>query len=493
MTKSLGFCHECGVFVYDIEVLKHCRFLRHYIDKTVKQDLKKTSQYADQICKKFDFVTMKDKSERILYYAQGVYREGGEIVIKEQCQKLDQADCSLYIVRETTGHIQRKNYVKPEEFDRDHDVLNVINGLLNIGTGELKDHSPKYCSRVQLPVHYIRGADPVKIIKFLKEILPDPRDLQNLLEFCGSILLSNSPKLEKAALFTGGGSNGKSTFLDILGLLFGDTVSNISLHDIAYDKYAAAQLDGKLLNFRSDITNTEIEQIGRVNEVISGDRITVQRKFGQPFEMIPYAKLIFSANQPPQFNDDSDAAYRRWLIIDFVQIFVSNPTPEQKENGVLEKDPNIIKKLTSDEELSGLLNLLIHNARRVRKQKGIKHEQRTEDVRRVMKERANPVQAFVNECLILKNEKSLPKSYLYEIYHHWCIRNKKLPLVDRKFNSKLKQCIIINGDHKERFPELGFTNPVSSWKGVSIKKDVLQVPLVPHITIKETKVIDFVK
>jgi len=327
MTKGLGYCNECSKFLYDLEDLEHCQYRGHFVDYKIKQEMKLASEYSKEISKKFHFVTMKDKSERILYYDQGVYREGGELIIKEHCQKLNQMGCSLYIVRETTGHIQRKNYVKPEEFDNDPNVINVINGLLNIGTGELKDHSPKYCSRVQLPIHYIPGADPVNIIKFLKEILPDPMDLQNLLEICGSILLRNSPKLEKAALFTGGGSNGKSTFLDILRVLFGDTVSNISLHDIAYDKYAPAQLDGKLLNFRSDITNTEIEQIGRVNEVISGDRITVQRKFGQPFEMTPYAKLIFSANQPPQFNDDSDAAYRRWLIIDVVQIFVSNPTP----------------------------------------------------------------------------------------------------------------------------------------------------------------------
>jgi len=155
MTKGLGYCTECSEFLYDFEDLEHCQYRGHFVDYKIKQEMKLASEYSKEISKKFHFVTMKDKSERILYYDQGVYREGGELIIKEHCQKLNQMGCSLYIVRETTGHIQRKNYVKPEEFDNDPNVLNVINGLLNIGTGELKDHSPKYCSRVQLPIHTI--------------------------------------------------------------------------------------------------------------------------------------------------------------------------------------------------------------------------------------------------------------------------------------------------------------------------------------------------
>ncbi len=131
------------------------------------------------------------------------------------------------------------------------------------------------------------------------------------------------------------------------------------MQEIANDKFSLAQLDGKLLNYRADITNQEIQSIGRINEVISGDSVTAQRKFGQPFEFKPYCKLIFSANQPPEINDDSDAVYRRYVIIEWLQQFIQDPTDEDLENGIRKSDPELIIKLTTEDELSGILNLLI--------------------------------------------------------------------------------------------------------------------------------------
>jgi putative DNA primase/helicase len=80
--------------------------------------------------------------------------------------------------------------------------------------------------------------------------------------------------------------------------------------------------------------------------LVSGDYIGAHKKFQNPFEFQNYAKLIFSANEIPQSEDKTYAYYRRWIIFFFENVF-------EGENN----DTNLIDKLTTDEEISGLLNL----------------------------------------------------------------------------------------------------------------------------------------
>ncbi|MGC2427204.1 MAG: hypothetical protein WA421_09225 [Nitrososphaeraceae archaeon] len=60
-----------------------------------------------------------------------------------------------------------------------------------------------------------------------------------------------------------------------------------------------------------------------------------------------HAKLFF-ANKIPQTTDDSDAYYRRKIVISFPNMF------EGKND-----DPDLLAKLTAEEELSGIFNVLM--------------------------------------------------------------------------------------------------------------------------------------
>lgn len=70
------------------------------------------------------------------------------------------------------------------------------------------------------------------------------------------------------------------------------------------------------------------------------------RKHCQPFEFENYAKLVFSANEIPQSEDTSYAYFRRWIIFFFENVFEGD-----------NNDPNLIDRLTTETEMSGLLNL----------------------------------------------------------------------------------------------------------------------------------------
>ena len=217
--------------------------------------------------------------------------------------------------------------------------------MLNVHTLEFTEHSPDYLSLVQLPIKYDPNAKCPNVLKFLGQVLK-PKDVFTSLQLC-DYCLYKSAKYEKAVMCVGKGDNGKSTFLKPIERLLGvKNVSHVSLQELNGDKFAIANLCGKLANIFADLKSEKLPNTGVFKMLVSGDVIRAQRKHAQPFDYGNYAKLIYSANQIPEADDISYAYFKRWIILIFDRIFTND-----------NKDTNLINKLTTDEELSGLLTL----------------------------------------------------------------------------------------------------------------------------------------
>jgi hypothetical protein len=61
---------------------------------------------------------------------------------------------------------------------------------------------------------------------------------------------------------------------------------------------------------------------GTFKMLVSGDTIRAQKKHGQPFDFRNVAKLIFSANEIPESNDQTYGYFKRWMILLFDKIFL---------------------------------------------------------------------------------------------------------------------------------------------------------------------------
>ena len=96
--------------------------------------------------------------------------------------------------------------------------------------------------------------------------------------------------------------------------------------------------------------------------------------------------VIFSANKIPYSDDTGHAYYKRWLIFHFERSF--------REGA---KDINLIHKLTTDNELSGLLNLALVGLKQLEKDWSFR-DISVEDVKRDYERKSNIVKAFLQEC-----------------------------------------------------------------------------------------------
>ena len=392
----------------------------------VDDDEKSHTDYANDIMAAYRFKTLRD-TEEILYYDNGVYKNGAETLIREEAEKRI-IECSSYMATEILKTIQRTTYVERSEFDKDKNILNVRNCLINIRTGEVDDHTPDYLSRVQLTAKHDPKAVAFKFCRFIRQCLPNPVDAVTVIEEFASCLIRDID-LQKLYMFVGGGSNGKSTFLDVVEFFLGDdNVSNVAIGDLIYGRFSRAELDGKMANIYADITDDELGKLGVLRALISGDPVLVEKKNQQPFKMRSYAKMLFSANALPEINEDSDAVFRRFIITEW----------NQKFDGLISKS-KLVRSLTTDDELSGILNILIRVGLDLEKRGMFKYAQSTEQLRYEWKGKADPVNNFINTCIELVPDGVEIKDVIYHKYVEFCLERKIIPKDVRGFNGKIKR------------------------------------------------------
>ena len=303
-----------------------------------------------------------------------------------------------------------------------------------------------YC----LPVKYDPNADCPKIKQFLQNLV-DSENVPILYEIPALALLQN-PWYQKAYMLYGSGSNGKSTYLQLIMEFLGkDNVSNVSLQELCEDRFKAAQLVGKLANIYADIPKRPIKYTGRFKMLTGGDRITVEKKYKDPFEFENRAVLVFSANELPQISDDTYAFWRRWIIVEFPNTF--------------KEDPEFIKQLTTEEELSGFLNEILKTMERI-EVKGLTITNKVGEIMEEWKMRSNSVYAFVRNCLERDNDSIVPKDDIYNAYVEFCDWQNLNPLPKNKFSSELQRLVPVR---TTRVKVAG--KRTMCWQGIKLRCD----------------------
>ena len=433
---TLGFkCHHDGCTGNDWKQLRtkldpeYAKKKRQYEEKQPNHEYVTADKFGDEklditmlvvdIMRETRFVFMKDNDVG-LYYDNGIYHEGAERCIAARCQQLVGINPVLttHAINEIIGHIKRSSYHDRNEFNLDKTVINVKNGLLNILTGELREHTPDYLCNVQIPVTYDPKADCPKIKKFLKEIHP-AEDVPVMQEIFG-LCLTRDNKFCKSILQIGEGANGKSTEQNVFKTFLGpNNCAHKSWQQLETNRFATSTLEGKLVNMFADLPSKSIETTTAFKMLTSGDPIDAERKFKDAYSFLSFAKLIFSTNKPPKiYNEDSFAFWRRWIILQY---------PFQFTNVNGNVNLNMLEELTSPEELSGLLNYALQGLKRLLTKGEFSYAMSVENIAEFYQQAADPVYAFAMGKCELDVTATTVKTELYDAYVKFCLA-KKLPV-----------------------------------------------------------------
>ena len=298
----------------------------------------------------------------------------------------------------------------------------------------------------QVPRIYDPKAQCRKISAFLYDAV-EREKIRNIVKMFGYFLY-RSMVYEKSFFLVGNGGNGKGTLIKIIEAFFGkENCSSESLHTLVSDRFAPAELYQKYVNTFADLKGERLPETGPFKMLTSGDRMSAQKKYGKRFQFRNFAKMVYSTNNPPDLSDNSYAAYRRLVIIPFDKTYEINDT--------------FLADLTSEGELSGLLNLALKGWRMLKDDGGFEQES-VEKIRQEYQYRSNNVKQFMDDqCKVDWSDPTcfIKTDILYEAYREFC---KKLALRALEFNifgSNLSQFGVVNkqrrikdqNGRKERF------------------------------------------
>jgi len=361
----------------------------------------------------------KDRSGRLYVYRDGVFvPEGEETVRALYLQHLTNVRRSREWTKNKANEVVEWMRITARELPAtpSSEVINVKNGLLDLRTLVLREHTPEHLSTLQIPVNYDPAAKCPKWDSFIGRVLPGCESLFS--EIVGYTIVPDS-LVQKLILLWGPGGNGKSTLLRAMEALLGrNNVSNISLQELASDRFASADLYGKLANICGDLPATPIRDTGLLKALTGGDEISAQFKFKNRFKFRSFAKLVFSANQLPKFEDKSDGFWDRLLIIPMETRvrFTAGEKPQEE----------LLSALREPRELSGALNKALAGYKRLTEAKRFSESQRSRELLDKLRGALSPLEQFLRAETLEVSAGQVEPQVLCERFNAWA-REKGYP------------------------------------------------------------------
>ena len=305
------------------------------------------------------------------------------------------------------------------------------NGLFDISTDMFIPFNPEHIIQNRVEWDYNPNATNDLVDEVFETISCGDKEIKDLLEEVAGYCFYRRNELGKAFVLVGEKDNGKSTYLDMITTMLGET--NIAALDLAEvnEKFSTAELFGKLANIGDDIGDEFIPNTGVFKKLVTGEQLKGERKGQDPFFFHSYAKLLFSANNIPRLGrgKDSAAIAKRLIIIPFNAKIDRNSANFK---------PYIKYDLRKQEAMEYLILLGLRGLKRVLFFNRFTESSKVQSALDEYEITNNPILGFfrsieLNEIL---NE---PTNQIYKLYQEYCIRDNLQPLSNIEFSKQMKR------------------------------------------------------
>jgi putative DNA primase/helicase len=349
-------------------------------------------------------------------YQEGIWPVVSETAIKAEISnvleeaKPEGVKPTANILASVTELTRVKVFVPDERWDADPDMLVCKNGALRISTGELEKHRPGHYATSAVPYEYRPGIKTLAWDYFLRNTVPVAAAF--LQEFAGYALTTNMSH-ELAVWLYGPPGSGKSTFLAGLQAMLGHRAGILGLADLEKSRFTLADLPGKTLVVASEQPSAYLASTNTLNAIISGEPIQVERKYRDPFTVIPRAKVCWAMNELPRVADANSGLFRRVKVVGFPEL------PEDR------RDPEL--KQLIEGEGAGILNWALEGLHRLNQRGHFEIPAGVLDATKQFRENNDVPALFIEDRCIRGMDFEMPAARLYREYKYWCEENGHRP------------------------------------------------------------------
>lgn len=309
-----------------------------------------------------------------------------------------------------------------EEWDSDPWALGVKNGVIDLCTGKIREGKPSDLITMHTDVVFDPSARCPRWLSFLNDIFGGDQELIDYVHRAVGYCLAGLTIEQILFLCCGFGSNGKSTFLELLRYVLGDYAYSVPFSTFELKARSAIPNDVAALPGRRFVTVLETNESAPLNEarlkLLTGcDPVTARLLYHEFFTFTPMAKFWLATNHKPPVADDSPGFWRRIRLIPFLRQFVGDRA-----------DKDLLSKLKA--EAPGILRWAVDGCL-LWQREGLGLPAVVTAASQAYREENDPIGEFLDECCEIAPDATVTAGELWSEYLQWAAENLERPL-DRK-------------------------------------------------------------
>ena len=255
-------------------------------------------------------------------FSKGIYTSNDDY-IKTCIKKIEIRYKSTKLKDVTEDLRANTRFRKPQRLDY---LIAVGNGLFNTKTKTLEPFDPKHFITAKVDtnynIHALTNYDLIKNTYFnfdewLKSIACNDDEIVTLLWQLINEAVNPNKTRRKIAIMLGNGTNGKSTFRQMMINLIGDINISVSTPHELQSRFGLTSLEGKICNYGDEVGTKPLDEMDKLKSISSGESVNYERKNKDVRNYDFKTLLMFNSNEIPPIKDKSDAVLNRLLIIPF--------------------------------------------------------------------------------------------------------------------------------------------------------------------------------
>lgn len=325
-----------------------------------------------------------------------------------------------------------------EDFDAQAHLVALDNGCFNLDTMTLEDHDPRNLVTRAMPVTFDKDATAPQWEAFLAQAVPDAEIRDYLQRAMGHTILGDA---EQRALFLlhGPSGTGKSQFIRMMELLFGDFAETATPATFNGTSKTATltndlnDLKGKRFVSLSELDEGEILNESLVKRLTGGDTAKSRGLWQENSKWRVQFTLWLATNNLPRLNSDDNAIWRRVKPIHFPHV------AEDNGGEVL----RLAEKIFASES-AGILNWVLAGVEAYRMH-GLTDPQTVKDAVAAYRKEVDVVEQFMSQALeegslVAAEGAEIQSQRLHGIFLDWCVKNNvKAQFTNRRFSIRLER------------------------------------------------------
>lgn len=355
--------------------------------------------------------------EAMLAYLLQAARAGSEAH-----EKFARASLDTRRINALLESAQCEIYIEPDKLDTHPYLLNCLNGVVDLRTGQLRPHARDLYITKLVHHRYEPDAECRQWKVFLYRVMGMESDadraerLVNWLQKALGYSLTGVTREKAVFLCWGPTDAGKSTFLSTFRAIVEEYSTLLQIDTLMTRREETNNTLSDLADLRGcrfvQTSETEKGQRlaeGKLKRISQGlGKIKACRKYENPITFLETHKLWVDCNHRPRVRGNDGATWNRLYPIPFT---VAIPKEEQ--------DRSLPDKLLA--EGAGILSWAVAGAVRWYAE-GLGKPDEVEAANQEWRKEEDLQGRFLEECTT-RSEESVETSLLYKVYQWWCLRN----------------------------------------------------------------------